>query len=119
MTAAPAGCPRTDLEPWSDQALADPYPLYRELRDVGPVVWLDRHGTAALPRFAEVRAALTNWQTFSSAQGACIDEGQAVRMGETILSSDPPVHTGYRRPLTDQLSVAALADDVPSRSCGS
>lgn len=109
---APDGIPTTDLDPWAEAVLADRYPVYRAMRDAGPVLWLPRYGVVALPRFADVRAALTDWQTFTSAQGACIDHQQAEAMGETILSSDPPVHTGYRRPLADQLSVAALAGDV-------
>ncbi len=110
---APGGLPVTDLDPWSEAVLADRYPVYRAMRDAGPVLWLPHRGVAALPRFAGVRAALTDWQTFTSARGACIDHQQAEAMGETILSSDPPVHTAYRKPLADQLSVAALAGDVP------
>jgi cytochrome P450 len=112
MRVAPVGCPTTDLDPWSESALADPYPAYRQMRDVGPVMWLNKHEVVALPRFDDVRAALTDWQTFTSAKGACIDHDQAVAMGETILTCDPPTHTGYRKPLHDQLSVAALASDV-------
>lgn len=112
MRTTPVGCPPTDLDPWAESALADPYPVYRQMRDVGPVMWLDRHQIVALPRFDDVRAALTDWQTFTSAKGACIDHEQAVTMGETILTSDPPIHTGYRKPLHDQLSVAALAADI-------
>ena len=33
-------------------------------------------------------------------------------MAESILMSDPPIHTGYRKPLAEQLSVAALAPDA-------
>jgi cytochrome P450 len=112
MMDAPTGCPVTDLDPWSDASLADPYPVYKPLRDIGPVVWFERYKVAALPRFADVRQALTDWQTFTSAKGACIDHQQAVAMSESILTTDPPMHGGYRKPLTDLLSVASLADEV-------
>jgi cytochrome P450 len=112
MGELPLHCPTTDLDPWSEEALADPYPVYRQLRDLGPVVWLERYGLPTLPRYGEVRAALTDWETFSSASGACLDEAQAQRMPESILTSDPPVHQTYRKPVADQLSVAALAGDV-------
>jgi hypothetical protein len=110
--SAPPGCPTTDLDPWSDSALDDPYPVYEAMREVGPVMWLDRYKIAALPRFADVRQALTDWRTFTSAKGAGIDHEQAVAMGESILTSDPPVHSGYRKPLTDLLSVASLSPEV-------
>jgi cytochrome P450 len=109
---APTGCPSTEHDPWSELALADPYPVYQAMREVGPVMWLDRYKIVALPRFADVRLALTDWQTFTSAKGACIDHSQATTMGTTILSSDPPVHSGYRKPLTELLSVASLSNEV-------
>ena len=112
MNSAPTGCPVTDLDPWSESALADPYPVYRAMRDLGPAVWLRRHAIVALPRFADVRAALTDWQTFSSAQGASIDHLRSAEMGESILTSDPPIHANYRKPLTELLSVASLAGEV-------
>ena len=112
MNTPPTNCPVTDIDPWADDALIDPYPTYRALRDLGSVVWLDRYGLAALPRFADVRAALTDHQRFSSASGACVDEQRAREMGESILTSDPPVHERYRKPIANQLSVAALTDDI-------
>lgn len=108
----PANCPVVDFDLWSDAVLADPYPTYRRVRDLGTVVWLAQQGVAALSRYDDVRAALTDWKTFSSAQGACIDPVRASRMAESILMSDPPIHTGYRKPLAEQLSVAALASDA-------
>ena len=52
LPTSPPGMPATDLDLWSDEVLADPYPAYRQLRDIGPVVWLNRYGIAAFPRFA-------------------------------------------------------------------
>ena len=52
------GMPATDLDVWADEVLADPYPTYRKLRDIGPVVWLTRYAMAAFPRFDEVRSSL-------------------------------------------------------------
>jgi hypothetical protein len=45
--------PESDLDLWSDQAILDPYPLYRELRDTAPAAWLARHGMVALPRYTD------------------------------------------------------------------
>jgi cytochrome P450 len=59
----------SSLDPFADDFLAAPYPFYAELRDAGPVVWLERYGLWACARHAEVQAALTDWQTFSSAAG--------------------------------------------------
>ena len=59
--------PVSSLDPFADDFLAAPYLFYAELREAGPVVWLERYGLWACARHAEVQAALGDWQTFSSA----------------------------------------------------
>jgi 4-methoxybenzoate monooxygenase (O-demethylating) len=66
--------PISSLDPFADDFLAAPYPFYAGLRDAGPVVWLERYGLWACARHAEVQAALSDWQTFSSAAGVGIDD---------------------------------------------
>ncbi|HZI39874.1 MAG TPA: cytochrome P450, partial [Acidimicrobiia bacterium] len=105
-------CPSSGLDLWSDLVLADPYPTFAELRAAGPVVWLERHGLAALPRYDEVHATLADWRRFSSARGVGVGElGNG--LGESVIASDPPIHSDYRKPLADQLSTSALTPDLP------
>jgi cytochrome P450 len=66
--------PVSPLDPFADDFLTSPYPFYAELREAGPVVWLERYGVWACARHAEVQAALSDWQTFSSAAGVGIDD---------------------------------------------
>lgn len=103
----------SDVDLWDDDVLADPYPTFAEMRAAGPVVWLEQHGLAALPRYAEVAAALADWRRFSSAQGVGVDDEMNAAMGENPIASDPPVHDTYRKPLVEQLSPAALAEIGP------
>ncbi|MGH9213258.1 MAG: cytochrome P450 [Acidimicrobiales bacterium] len=116
--------PVSDLDPFEDTVLLDPYPSYRRLRDAGPVVWLRRHETWALPRYAEVRHALRNWAAFSSAAGV----GMTPEFNDLpggILGSDPPEHDRLRRVLQGQLAprtlravedqLQAQADDLVDR----
>jgi hypothetical protein len=35
--------PISHLDPYSDQALIDPWPTYAELQDAGPAVWLSKY----------------------------------------------------------------------------
>lgn len=58
----------SDTDLFSDDALRDPYPLYRRLRDLGSVVRLTAYDMFALPRYREVREASGDWRTFSSAK---------------------------------------------------
>ena len=50
--------PELDLDLYSDEAIADPYPIYRRIRDLGPAVRLVAHDAWAIGRFEDVRAAL-------------------------------------------------------------
>ena len=109
LPTSPPGMPATDLDLWSDEVLADPYPAYRQLRDIGPVVWLNRYGIAALPRFAEVRSALARWQDYTSAQGVSSAPMVNAALPPAIINTDPPEHDTFRGPLAAQLSVASLA----------
>jgi cytochrome P450 len=85
-------CPVSDIDLWSEEALADPYPLWRELRDTGPVVYLEKYDFYALPRYAETRSALGDWETFSSAQGVMLNPVINEAQAGATLHSDPPVH---------------------------
>lgn len=110
MATKPENCPSFGGDLWSDDVLVDPYPTYRELRDLGPVVWLEQQEILAFPRFDESRAALSDWKSFSSATGVSVDEEVNQRSSRSILTTDPPEHDQFRKPMTEQLSVAGLSD---------
>jgi cytochrome P450 len=103
------GAPVSDLDLHADSALLDPYPLYRELRGAGGAVWMRRYGMFALPRYADVRNALANWQVFSSARGVMFNEATNERVRGIPLVSDPPEHERLRRPLKMSLAAKELS----------
>ena len=106
---APADCPSTDVDLWADAVLADPYAAYAALRRLGPVVWLSRYDAYAITRYAEARAALQDWETFSSARGVGMDPRLNDRSGRGILTTDPPLHDSRRKVLSAQLVPRAVA----------
>jgi cytochrome P450 len=89
-------CPTTDIDLWTDAALDDPYPLWRRMRDTGPVVRLERYGFYALPRYAEMHTALGNWRVFSSARGVMLNDAINEAQAGATLHTDPPVHEQQR-----------------------
>ena len=102
----------SDIDPFCDEFLADPYPFHEQLREAGAVVWLKRYGIWASARHAEVQAALTDWQTFSSAAGVGIDDfrrSKPWRPPSLILEADPPLHTRSRAVMNRALSAKAMA----------
>jgi cytochrome P450 len=63
------GVPGSDIDLHTEENLRDSLEVFARLRETGPVVWLEKYGIYALPRFAEVSRALKDWETFNSGQG--------------------------------------------------
>jgi cytochrome P450 len=83
------------FDPYSPIVDADPFPLYRTLRDEFPCFWSEDARMWVLSRHADIIAALGNWQTYSSAQGNLMDE-LPNRAGATLGTTDPPRHDRMR-----------------------
>ena len=106
---------------FSDGAIEDPYPLYRRLRDLGPVVRLAAQDLLAVGRFADVRAVLADAGTFVSGQGVLFNDVANGLTRGTTLASDPPEHGRLRRLVGARLTpraVAGLQDSVRATARG-
>jgi len=89
--------PEFDGDFWADDLILDPYPAYRQLRDLGPAVWLKRHNAWALTRHKELREALGNPKVYSSAHGCMMNEPMNKAFVGNILCTDDPEHGDMRR----------------------
>jgi cytochrome P450 len=107
MNAIPSSL-QSDLDLFTDAALVDPYPLYRALRDIGPAVWLERHDCWFVGRYDELRRALGDWQTYSSAHGIGLNPIINTAWANALICVDPPVHTRMRTFISERLSPRAL-----------
>jgi cytochrome P450 len=108
-----------DVDLFDDAALDDPYPYYRQLRDLGPAAYLTRHDMWFLSRYDRVREALLDWQSFSSAAGVGLNAIINAAWADTVVGADPPVHTERRRVYTDQLSprhIKPVTDTIQARA---
>ncbi len=84
---------------------ADPWPMYRALRDHDPVHHVAGHNPGqdywVLSRHDDVWAAARDHQTFSSAQGLTVTYGELELIGlqdnPPMVMQDPPVHTEFRK----------------------
>jgi hypothetical protein len=83
------------FDPYSPAVDADPFPLYRILRDEYPCYWSKEASMWVLSRYADIMGALSNWQTYSSARGNLMDE-LPDRAGATLGTTDPPRHDRLR-----------------------
>jgi len=111
-TAQPAiAVPTSDVDPFSHEVLEDPLPMHQELREAGPVVYLNRYDIHAFARYDEVYAALVDWQGFQSAAGVGMSNfryEKPWRPPSLLLEADPPKHDAPRRVLQKVLGPRAL-----------
>ena len=104
MTTTLSHSPRFQLA--TAETWANPWPMYRELRDHDPV----HHVVPAskpeddyyvLTRHADIWAAAQDHETFSSAQGLTVNYGDLEMIGladnPPMVMQDPPVHTEFRK----------------------
>ncbi len=114
-----------DVDLYDDAAIVDPYPLYREIRDRGPAVWLSAHGAWAIGRFHDVRAALLADARLISGRGVAMNEVVNGQVSRVTLTTDGDVHRQLRgilmKPMTPsaireiQAEVQRLADELITR----
>jgi cytochrome P450 len=105
--------PASDVDLYTERARVDPYPIYERFRELGPVVHLERDDLYALPRYAEVRSALMDWRTFSSARGVFVDPEMNAQLEGITLCSDPPDHTTMRGVLGRPLRQDRMREIAP------
>jgi cytochrome P450 len=105
-TTVPA--PTYDADIYADEALLEPYEHYRRLRDLGPAVWLERHGAYAITRYADVRAVLADSETFRSANGIALNEPANSAILGCTLASDGDLHAHLRQVVAHRLTPRSL-----------
>jgi cytochrome P450 len=94
---------------FTDEVLSDPYPHYRALRELGPVVWLEAHGMYVLPRYAQARAALADPGIFCSGRGVGLNDViNDLAAGGNTLTTDGEVHNHLRGVIGPGLTPRAL-----------
>ena len=84
-------------DPFDTEIDANPYDIWRRMRDEAPVYRNDQYDFYALTRFDDVEAAHKDPKTFSSAHGTVLEIMSKGGYGETsMIFMDPPSHTRLR-----------------------
>ena len=114
-----------EFNPLTPEALADPYPMYRELLAHNPVSWNSTFQTWVFTRYADVDAILTNQNTsadrrsgsnsFAEMQRKYIEEhpDDLFVRAPTMLTADPPEHTRLRRLVSKAFTPRAVENLRP------
>ena len=103
--------PISHTDPFGLDVLQNPLPFQADLRDAGPVVYLDRYDVYAMGRYEQVHAALTDWQGFQSAAGVGLSNFRHEppwRPPSMLLETDPPHHDAPRAVASKVLGPRAL-----------
>src|SRR5258708_6285182 len=93
--------PVSAADPFAHDFLRDPFTFHEDLREAGPVVWLEQYGIWAMARYAEVHEALRDWETFCSSAGVGLSDFRREtpwRPPSLLLEADPPEHSRAHRP---------------------
>jgi cytochrome P450 len=89
-------------DPYDVAIDADPYPVFRRLREEAPLYYNEVHDFFAVSRFEDVERGLVDRQTYISGRGGILELIKAdVEMPPgTLIFEDPPVHTVHRQLLS-------------------
>jgi cytochrome P450 len=89
--------PIYDIDFYADAVIADPYPHYKAMRDLGPAVWLPQNNAWAVTRYTDVRDALRNDAVFISGEGVMMNDFTNQASSGGILCADGIEHRRQRR----------------------
>jgi cytochrome P450 len=103
-------------DPYDTEIDENPYPIWKQLREVSPVYRNEEHDFWALSRFDDVEAAHKDPATFSSGYGTVLERmtGDVDTTGMMIFM-DPPEHSHLRTLVSRAFTprrVSALQDRV-------
>ena len=105
--------PTSDIDFYSDEVILDPYPVYAELREMGPVVYMARNNLYLVARYKEVSEVLQQPLRFVSSKGVSpIEKVNDILVGST-LNSDPPIHDKTRAITSEPLLPGSLVEVEP------
>jgi cytochrome P450 len=103
-----------EYDPYSDDAMRDPHPIYARLRAESPAHFLGKYDCWALARFEEVYAATLDAKSFSARGGTA--PGQVLRRDpapHTFMTMDLPEHRVHRGLISARYGRAAVSKQEP------
>jgi len=105
--------PTLNVDFYGDALIVDPFPVYKRLRDLGPVVYLPQNDLYALSRYEQVSHVLRHPLQYVSSKGVSPqNKVNNILVGST-LNSDPPEHDKTRAVTSAPLLPGALSEVEP------
>jgi cytochrome P450 len=90
--------PAPYYDPYDFEIDADPYPVWKRLRDEAPLYYNEKYDFYAVSRYEDVERAAVEWQTYSSAKGSVLEiiKAQMEMPPGLFIFEDPPDHDLHR-----------------------
>ena len=98
-------------DPYDFDIDADPYPIWKRLRDEAPLYYNEKYDFFAVSRFDDVERCSVDWRTYRSGRGSVLElikQDVEIPPG-SILFEDPPTHDVHR------VAVVARVHAAPHR----
>lgn len=99
------------FDPYDVGINADPYPVFKRLREEAPLYYNSQHDFYAVSRYEDVNRGIVDHGTFSSAKGAIIELIKAdfpIPSG-VLIFEDPPIHDIHRKLLARMFTPRKIA----------
>jgi hypothetical protein len=90
--------PAPYYDPYDFDIDADPYPVWKRLRDEAPLYYNEKYDFYAISRYDDVERASVEWQTYSSAKGSVLEiiKAEMEMPPGLFIFEDPPDHDLHR-----------------------
>ncbi len=105
----------TDFDLFDPRFIADPYPVYRDLRERCPVAHTERGKSTFMPTtYEDVAQVAHDTEHFSSRDVGVVSAADGSFLVAPPITSDPPFHTDARRLLLPAFSPKAVEQLRPT-----
>lgn len=101
---------RSDIDLFSTASLLNPYPGYKELRDIGRVAYLSRYDVWAVTRYDEIKKVLTDPTTFTVTHGNAINPILNEAWTGAAAQKTGPDHAILSKVMRQDLGVKAVPE---------
>ena len=90
--------PDVSYDPYDIAVNADPYPVFRRLREEAPLYYNEQYDFFAVSRYDDVERGLKDRETYISGRGAILEliKANLEMPPGVIIFEDPPIHTVHR-----------------------
>ncbi len=107
-------------DPYSEEALKDPHPIYKRLRAEKPAYYLEKYDAWALSRFEDIWNASLDSKSYSVAAAGASSGHLLTRqlpIFPSLMHTDPPDHTRMRSQIKAPFTRQRVAELEPKFRC--